>query len=105
MKTHQDIDQRSLAMARAIVARIDADPHRAGLTRAKDLCQRWYRERNAPVDREWLDILEQPWGQVREVLLDESETGRRLRQSTPFCGILTPRERWAFYKTRSNRET
>ena len=57
MKTHQDIDQRSLTMARAIVARIDADP----LTQAKDLCQRWYRERNAPAYREWLDILERPW--------------------------------------------
>lgn len=92
-------------MARAIVARIDADPERVGLTRAKDLCRRWHREREALAHREWLDILEQPWSQVRKVLLDESEMGRRLRQSTPFCGILTPRERWTFYKTGSDRET
>ncbi len=92
-------------MARAIVARIDADPDRSGLTRAKDLCQRWYREREALAHREWLGILEQPWSQVRIVLLDESEIGQRLRQSTPFCGILTPRERWAFYKAWSDRET
>ena len=39
----------------------------------------------------------------RAVLLDESEEGQRLRQSSPFCGILTPRERWAIY--REHRET
>jgi hypothetical protein len=98
MKTHEQIDQRSLAMARAIVAKIDADPARAGLARARAICERWYRERPLPCIREWLEILDRPWEQVREVLLDESEEGRRLRQSDPFCGILSPQERWAIYR-------
>jgi hypothetical protein len=35
---------------------------------------------------------------VRAVLLDESDEGQRLRQSDPFCGILTPEERWKIYR-------
>jgi len=98
MKTHEQIDERSLAMARAIVGKIDQDPARAGLIKARATCARWYRSRPLPATREWLKILDRPWEQVREVLLDESEEGRRLRQSDPFCGILTPRERWGIYR-------
>ena len=103
MKTHQEIDQRSLTMAKAVVARIDHDPARAGLTKAKATCQRWFAGRPLPVFREWLVILDRPWQEVRAVLLDESENGQRLRQSDPFCGILTPHERWEIY--RRHRET
>ena len=85
-------------MARAIVARIDADPARVGLIRARATCQRWFRDRPMAAIGEWLEILEKPWEVIREVLLDESETGQRLRQSDPFCGILTPQERWAIYR-------
>ena len=97
MKTHEQIDKRSLAMARAIVAKIDQDRARKGLTKARATCGRWYRERPLAAAKEWLEILDRPWEQVREVLIDESEEGRRLRQSDPFCGILTPRERWPIY--------
>jgi hypothetical protein len=103
MRTHLQIDERSLALARAIVSRIDADPARAGLARARITCERWFQQRPLPVLQEWRRILERPWEEVREVLLDPSEEGRRLRQSDPFCGILTPRERWAIY--RAYRET
>lgn len=98
MRTHELIDERSLALAQAIVAKIDRDPARAGLVKARATCRRWHQERPFPAVEEWLDILDLPWEQVREVLLDESEEGQRLRQSDPFCGILTPRERWEVYR-------
>ena len=101
MKTHAQIDERSLAMARAIVVKIDQDPTRASLSKARTTCKRWLNERPLPAVREWVEILDRPWEQVREVLLDESEEGQRLRQSDPFCGILTPRERWAIYREHS----
>src|SRR5438105_5774738 len=94
VRTHQQIDERSLAMARVIVQKIDRDPTRAGLVRAKDVCKRWYDQRSTPSAREWLQILERPWEEIRALLLDETELGQRLRQTDPFCGILTPRERW-----------
>jgi len=51
-----------------------------------------------PATAEWMDVLKKPWSEVRSVLLDDSEKGRLLRQSNPFCGILTPRERWSIYQ-------
>ena len=65
MRTHQSIDQRSLAMARAIVAKIDADPGRAGIERARAVCERWQRLNPSPNHREWLEILQRPWAEIR----------------------------------------
>ena len=103
MRTHQQIDQRSLALARAIVAKIDGDPARTGLIKARSTCERWLRARPLPAIREWQEILKLSWEQIRAVLLDKSEAGQRLRQSDPFCGVLTPHERWEIY--RAYRET
>ena len=44
-----------------------------------------------------MSILQRPWEEVRTLLLDESDEGQRLRQTDPFCGILTPEERWQIY--------
>jgi hypothetical protein len=98
MKTHEQIDQRSLALARAIVDIIDRDPHRGGLHRARSICRRWCRESPAPAVVEWIQLVEQEWEAIRPLLLDPGERGRRLRQSSPFCGILSPRERWDIYR-------
>jgi hypothetical protein len=98
MKTHQQIDERSLALAKAIVEKIDRDPARLGLEKARAVCVRWYEQRPLPAIGEWLKILQEPWEVIRRVLLDESQSGQRLRQSDPFCGILTPQERWAIYR-------
>jgi len=98
MKTHQEIDRRSLVLAGRIVSLIDADPDRKGLLKARGVCERWYRENPVPAIGEWMKILQNDWSAVRIVLLDDSEEGRRLRQSNPFCGILSPRERWAIYR-------
>jgi hypothetical protein len=97
MRTHQEIDRRSLEMVRRIVARIDADPERAGLAHAKHVCERWVGQGIVSA-REWLTLLDKPWKDVRAILLDESDDGQRLRQTDPFCGILTPAERWEIYR-------
>jgi hypothetical protein len=97
VKTHDEIDKRSLTMARRIVARIDSDPAREGLEHARQVCARWDSQRNVPA-KEWMVILQRPWPEIREILLDDSEEGRRLRQNDPFCGILTPVERWEIYR-------
>jgi hypothetical protein len=98
MKTHQQIDQRSLALARAVVAAIDRDPTRAGLERARSTCRRWTRYNPSPAVAEWRRILEREWGAIRSLLLDPGEEGCRLRQSNPFCGVLSPRQRWEIYR-------
>lgn len=98
MKTHEQIDQRSLALAQAVVEAIDQDPSRAGLERARSTCKRWMHQSPSPAVVEWGRILEREWEAIRPLLLDPGEEGRRLRQSSPFCGILSPRERWDIYR-------
>ncbi len=97
MRTHQEIDERSLALAHAVADQIDRDPQREGLRLARENCTRWLQRGAHPAILEWQCLLGQEWESVRKVLLDDSEEGRRLRQSTPFCGILTPQERWEIY--------
>ena len=98
MKSHEQIDRRSLALARAVADAIDRDPSGIGLERARATCRRWYQETPSPAVAEWSRILEREWEAIRPRLLDPGEEGRRLRQSSPFCGILSPRERWAIYR-------
>lgn len=103
MQSHRDIDDRSLALARALVKKIDTDPQ-AGIAAARALCEKWMHRGSGCAVAQWMSILELPWKRIRAVLLDPSETGRQLRQSNPFCGILTPRERWKIYKRFSCHE-
>jgi hypothetical protein len=98
VKTHQAIDRRSLALAQAVVTRIDEDPTRHGLELAQETCARWLRDNPSPVLAEWAEILKQDWQAIRSVLLDEGPEGQQLRQSSPFCGVLSPAERWAIYQ-------
>jgi hypothetical protein len=94
MQRHEDIDRRSLAMARRIVERIDGDSEQ----RARETCARWMESAPCPAVREWARLLEGSWDAVRGVLLRDDEEGRRLRQSSPFTSVLSPRERWALYR-------
>jgi hypothetical protein len=104
MRDHRAIDERSLALAQEIAARIDADPARRGLDRARGICARWRGMHTLAVLDEWEEILRRPWSEVRRVLLDMSEEGARLRQSSPFCGVLTARERWAVHRRYTRRD-
>ena len=98
MTSHGDIDRRSLELAYELVRRVDADPQHEALAQARRRCERWLHTAPCTDLQQWEKILRNPWPAVRDVLLDPSETGQRLRQSNPFCGVLTPRERWAIYR-------
>ena len=91
---HPWLDARSLDMARIVVARIDEDPILFHV--AQDNLARWCRRRGglSRAHREWVEIVERPWAEIRATLLDESDEGQRLRSSSPFVGIVTEDERW-----------
>ena len=95
------IDARGLALARSVVAHIEADPALQGLKKARQTCRHWLQvlpqSQHAPV-LEWSAILALPWPEVRAVLLDPGERGKRLRQNSPFCGVLSNRERWTILR-------
>ena len=104
--THQQIDMRSLAMAEAIVELIDTDPERLGLDHARKTCGRWLQEYGTdPNVEEWLHILSRPWEEIRRVLLDKSNEGARLRQNSPFAGVLPTRKRLAIYRKFRDEQT
>ena len=83
-----------------IVAKIDAD--RALLEVPRANIKRWaeYWGYLPLADAEWLEILDAyAWPQLRKLLLATDQNAVRLRQSTPFVGILTLAERDAIHAT------
>jgi hypothetical protein len=98
MKSHQDIDKRSLALAQAVAEKIDADPSRQGLVRARATCARWAADGSNRAAREWQVLLANSWEEIRRLLLGVNEESTRLRQSNPFCDVLSPKERWDIYR-------
>lgn len=93
MSDHRDIERRSLRLAEAVASKLDAEPE--GLEQVRALCARWLEERPNPYLVRWSELLELDWPSLRQVLLDPDEVD--LRQNSPFCGILTPHERWQVY--------
>ena len=93
--THRLHDARSLAMHVLIAQKIDRDP--GLLEMARRNLARW-RQRTAPGHRPgwmvtWSALLRRPWPEIAARLTALTEDGARLRQSTPFAGVLTPTER------------
>ena len=97
LRGHQRIDQRSLALHRAIAAKLLRNPGLIAV--ALDNLERWSRSegRSQPYWDEWRSILARPLPEVLALLEDESEHMTAMRQATPFAGVLDPAERWAIY--------
>ncbi|MDE0009173.1 MAG: hypothetical protein OXS50_12935 [Gammaproteobacteria bacterium] len=96
---HDRLDEIRRQTHIAIAAKIDADP--ALLDVPQRNIERWtkltgYRH---PAYAEWLQILERPWPDVRRLLIADDENATRLRQSTPFVGVLSPWERRAIHES------
>jgi hypothetical protein len=95
---HERIDKRSLALHQEIAKRIRKDPDIIRI--AKENLHQWIAHSGPkPSWQEWEIILEKSVNEIIEILLSPGEEGRRLRQSSPFCGILEPKERWRIYES------
>ena len=94
-------DARGLALAEAIVEKIDANPTLVGV--AERNLARWRAQRGGTLNRcdeEWAKLLAKlEWTEIKTILIDPSEEGNRLRKSHPFAGILTEAERQTIYDT------
>ncbi len=99
---HLRLDGRSLAMHRLIVKRIRQNP--ALLDKARTTLAHWQTMHPEMVcNHEWADWLDRPLDETLAFMVDESETATRLRQSSPFCGVLTNQERRQFIESHSAR--
>jgi hypothetical protein len=100
---HTRVDERSLAMHRLIAEKLLADPPL--LDKARENVRRWQKTEGSPMLAlsEWENILSGPVAEVAEFLVERSERATRLRQSSPFTGILTEPERQTIYESFSTR--
>ena len=99
MRTHQEIDARSLAMHRVVADKLQRDP--GLLDQAMRTLERWRATASPGVQpylEEWERILGRGLGVTVEVLLDGSERATALRQCSPFAGVLSSRERFSFLR-------
>jgi len=101
VRSHQWVDFVDLMAHRAMARKIRREPKL--FNRARRNIDRWEKSnRGCPQPlREWKEILRtNDSNAVLRIMTRTDEEGNRLRQSSPFCGILTERERkaiWARY--------
>jgi len=104
-RSHQWIDRRSLALAEAIVAKLRVQPELLQL--ARETLQNWIQQRQPAVPyalTEWQEILtNQPFDDILALLISPDPEPTRLRQSNPFCGILTQQERMQIFQDYETR--
>lgn len=95
---HRLLDARSLAMHALIARKITRDPALLAIP-ARNL-ERWQArggERKLVYLNEWRRILGQPAAQVAAFITSLAPEATRLRQSSPFAGVLTSEERRRIY--------
>lgn len=94
---HARIDARSLAMHRAIAAKLLANPDLLAI--ARDNLTRWTTSagRSQPYVDAWGKLLDKPIEELVALIQEDTEFMRAMRQTSPFAGVLTPRERWRIY--------
>jgi len=94
MRTHEWVDRRSLALHDAVATKLEAQPELLQVARAN--VQRWLRANPAESLHEWARLLDTlPLPALIALLRSADERATRLRQSSPFAGLLSPRERQA----------
>lgn len=100
---HIRLDERSIALHSLVAQKVLADP--TLLNVAKENLRRWQTANGSPSLAlvEWEQILSGRVDQVAQFLIERSEKAVRLRQSSPFAGILSEAERGAIYESYSTR--
>ena len=95
---HNRVDARSLAMHKVIAEKLMQNPKL--LQRAKDNIKRWRRQGvEVSAFTEWENIIDGGLNNVIRIMTADTEDGARLRQSAPFTGILTLKERKNIYES------
>ena len=94
---HEVQDSISLELARRIASGLPQHPEWIDFARAN--LERWSRlNYNAPsllrCYDEWKKLLQHGVVEICAALTAETEEGQRLRQNSPFAGVLSPDEVW-----------
>lgn len=97
--SHRLLEVRSLAMHAVIARKIERDPALLGI--ALRNLERWSGQRQERIPawlKEWQALLKKPWPTIAAFITDSGERATRLRQSSPFAGVLSNEERWRIHE-------
>jgi len=99
---HNRNERFSLLLHRELARTIETDA--SVLARGRRNIVRWQATHGRSVQAwdEWLTLLDAGADAVVSAMLDEGEVGTRLRQSSPFAGIIPNRRRWELLKQSHN---
>ena len=95
---HDRLERRSLAMHQAMANKLQAQP--ALLSIAYENLTRWgtvAEHRSQPYWDAWRRLLDGGFEALLAAMVEDSPRMTELRQSSPFAGVLEPKERWAVY--------
>jgi hypothetical protein len=96
VRSHAWIAARSLALHQEVAAKLEADPNL--LATASANLERWLTSRPEAALIEWRDVLHtRSLPEILALLRSPDERAARLRQSSPFAGLLAPEERQAIF--------
>ena len=106
---HDLIDRRSLELNRLVAEKMRRQPELMDLVRSRlerTLSESRLSESSKDALREWQIILStHSLNEVLEILTEDSDEGQRLRQSSPFSGILSQRERLEVFRRHESAGT
>jgi len=94
---HERIDQRSIALHRAIAEKLAANPELLQIAHDNLIRLTQKGGRSQPYWDAWSELIARPLPELLQQLTEDNERMRALRQATPFAGVLNPSERWAIY--------
>lgn len=99
MHGHRKQDLMSLAYHEEVVRRLLADA--SVRTDALARLQRWQRQGaiHGEYASRWNELLALPEAELAEHLVRDDDEMQALRQTSPFAGTLSPRERWALRRS------
>jgi hypothetical protein len=94
---HSETDQVSLELARRVAKLIRRQPEVIDFAYANLV--RWSQQNSSAPSllrcyAEWQQILSRPVEEICTLLCSESDNAQRLRQNSPFAGVLSPAEVW-----------
>ncbi|HEY1684109.1 MAG TPA: hypothetical protein VGG19_05060 [Tepidisphaeraceae bacterium] len=97
MMRHRQHDIVGLEIAKRVATGLPSHPEWIEL--AKTNLSRWKKRNHDSASlvacyEEWEHILQQPMSEIISILLTQTEQGTRLRQNSPFAGVLSAADVW-----------
>ena len=97
---HSRLDERSLALHQLVAEKLKLNPSLVDI--ATSNIRKWGTS-DRPALKEWEDLLKKGVGYIVGFLQERSENAARLRQSSPFAGVLSEDERLGIYEAFRSR--